>query len=179
MEWQWLIDAWQWLHGSWEDLTTALNRDVDWGSRIPAYAGLALSILALWKGRTSVSLYLGFYDRDDLVIVSNLSPHAIEITSVGVVEADGSLYDLFDGPHPWPGLPKRVEPRSEYTITLPAAIAPFSAYMRKQHGRGGCFVRIAGGRAFSDIGLLRRRWWWVRSLMEKALGMSGHRTAKD
>ncbi|MGG4659361.1 hypothetical protein ACLPJF_13620 [Pseudomonas vlassakiae] len=179
MEWQWLMETWQWLHHCWKELTAVLNKDIDWGSRIPAYAGLALSILALWKGRTTVSLYLGFHDRDDLVVVSNLSPHAIEITSVGVVEADGSLSDWFDGPDAWPGLPKRLEARSECTVTLHEAIAPFSAYQRKHLGRGGCFIRIAGGRVFSDPGRLRRRWWWLRSVMGKVFGLSGRRTIED
>lgn len=172
MDLQWLADGWKWL-------TEAMSGDIDWGSRIPAYAGLALSILALWRGRTSVRLYLGSYDRDDLIIVSNLSPHAIEITSVGVVEADGSLSDWFDGPDAWPGLPKRLEPRSECAITLHAALAPFSAYQRQYLGRCGCFVRIAGGRVFSDPGLLRRRWWWVRSLLERPLRRQPRRPVED
>ncbi|NUU37398.1 hypothetical protein HNQ83_20310 [Pseudomonas sp. C2B4] len=179
MEWQWLMDAWQWIQESWSATAETLNKDIDWGARIPAFAGLALSIVALWKGRTSVKLYLGSHYRDDLVVVSNLSPHTIEITSVGVVAADGSLSDWFDGPDPWPGLPKRLEPRSECTITLHEEIAPFSAFQRKQFGRGGCFVRIAGGRVFSNPGRIRSRWWWVRSRLEAAFGRLGRRAVGD
>lgn len=172
MDLQWLADAWKWL-------TEALSGDIDWGSRIPAYVGLALSVLALWRGRSSVRVFLGCGHKADLIIVSNLSPHAIEITSVGVIEANGDLSDWFDGPDAWPGLPKRLEPRSECTITLPDAIAPFSAYQRKYLGRCGCFVRVAGGREFSDPGRLRRRWWWVRSLLERLLGRLPRRPAED
>ncbi|HBP0459503.1 hypothetical protein IPC353_10835 [Pseudomonas aeruginosa] len=172
MDWQWLMDAWQWL-------LELLNKDVDWGARIPAYVGLALSLLALWKGRTSVKLYLGRVDREDEITVSNLSPHAIEITSLGVVDADGSLLDWSDGPDGWPGLPARIEPRSERTFQLHAAIAPYSAYLRKFKGRGGCFIRIAGGRAFSDPGRLRRRWWWVRSQLEKVFRRADRKAAQD
>lgn len=165
MDLQWLVDI--------------FTKDVDWGARIPAFAGLALSILALWKGRTSVNLYLGSYDRDDLIVVSNLSPHAIEITSLGVVAADGSLSDWFDGPDAWPGLPKRIEARAEHTFQLHEAIAPYSAYHRRIHGRGGCFVRIAGGRAFSSPGRLRRRWWWMRSQLEKVFSRTKRKAARD
>jgi len=155
-----------------------LNQDVDWGARIPAFAGLALSIFAVWKGQTRIRLELGCYDRDDQITVSNLSPHAIEVTSVGVVESDGSLEGFFDGPDPWPGLPIRIEARSEKTITLHAALAPYSAYIKKHYGRGGCFIRIAGGRAYSDTGWLRRRWWWVRSQLEKLFKLGSGEAAK-
>ncbi|MBR7520394.1 hypothetical protein [Pseudomonas juntendi] len=161
----------QWLHELW--------KDADWGARIPAFAGLVLSLWALWKGRTSVKVFLGCDHHDDVVYVSNLSPHAVELTSIGVVEADGSLADWFDGPDAWPGLPKRMEARSECSIRLHEAIAPFSAYQRKFLGRGGCFVRIAGGKAFCNPGRLRRRWWWLRSQVERIFRRNVRKAAQD
>ena len=146
-----------------------LPEGVDWGSRIPAYAGLVLSILALWKGRIRVTVYLGCEERDDVISVSNLSPYAIELTSLGAVEADGSVTDWSDGPDAWPGLPCRMEARSETSFLLHSELAPYSAYNRKVRGRCGCFVRIAGGRLFSNPGLLGRMWWKILSWFERKI----------
>ncbi|WP_439867993.1 hypothetical protein [Pseudomonas syringae] len=90
--------------------------EIDWGSRVPAYVGLVLSLLALWRGRTSVKVSLGIRDKDEEIWVTNMSPHEVEIVSLGAVKADGSLSDWFDGPDPWPGLPKRVPARSQVVI---------------------------------------------------------------
>lgn len=143
-----------------------MAEEIDWGSRIPAYAGLILSLWALWRGRTSVKIHLGFCGDDDLIIVANLSPHPLEITSLGVVQANGDMFDWSDGPDAWPGLPKKLEARSECTLRL-GELAPFSLYERKYKGRSGCFVRIAGGRAFSDINRIRRIWWRIRASVER------------
>lgn len=137
--------------------------EIDWGSRIPAYAGLALALLALWRGRTSVRVSLGFRDRDEEIWVTNMSPHEVEIVSLGAVNADGSLSDWFDGPDPWPGLPKRVPARSEVVITLHASRTPSSLYQRYSLGKGGCFVRVAGSRPFSDPPRVKRLWWRMKS----------------
>jgi hypothetical protein len=137
--------------------------EIDWGSRIPAYAGLALSILALWRGRTSVKVSLGFRDKDEEIWVTNMSPHEVEIVSLGAVNSDGSLSDWFDGPDPWPGLPKRVPARSEIVIQLHQALTPSNLYQRHSAGVGGCFVRIAGGRSFSNPSLVRRLCWRTKS----------------
>lgn len=72
--------------------------DIDWGSRIPAYAGLGLSLLALWRGRTSVRVSLGLRDRDEEIWVTNISPHEVKIVSLGAVNADGSLSDWLMAP---------------------------------------------------------------------------------
>jgi hypothetical protein len=137
--------------------------EIDWGSRIPAYAGLALSLWALWRGRTYVKVSLGFRDRAEEIWVTNMSPHDIEIVSLGAVKADGSLSDWFDGPDPWPSLPKRIPARTEVVIEINPALAPSSLYQRYRLGKGGCFVRIAGGRAFSNPGCGKRAWWRVMS----------------
>lgn len=163
----------------WNWLTEIFSKEGDWWARIPAAAGLALSVVALWKGRTSLKLHLGFIGSDDIVSISNLSPHAVEITSIGVVRADGSLSDWSDGPDPWPGLPRRLESRSECTITLHEELAPFSASHKKYSGRGGCFVRIAGGRAFSNPGKVRRGWWWMRSQIERLFSKRGRKVVQE
>lgn len=137
--------------------------EIDWGSRIPAYAGLVLALLALWRGRTYVRVSLGFRGRDEEIWVTNMSPHEIEIVSLGAVKADGSLSDWFDGPDPWPGLPKRVPARSEVVIQLHSALTPSSLYQLHSHGKGGCFVRVAGGRPFSNPTRIKRMWWRIVS----------------
>lgn len=139
--------------------------DIDWGSRIPAYAGLVLSLLSLWltywRGHTRVKLYLGLHGHNSTLRVSNMSPHEVEIVSLGVVEADGSIDDWTDESDPWPGLPKKIPARSEHTFTLYSELASFGAFERSVKGRCGCFVRLAGGRVYSNPGKLRRFWWWI------------------
>lgn len=137
--------------------------EIDWGSRIPAYAGLLLSLLALWRGRTSVKVSLGFRDKDEEIWVTNMSPHEVEIVALGSVKADGSLSAWSDGPDPFPGLPKRVPARSQVVIELHPAQTPQSLYKRYSVGKGGCFVRLAGGRAFSNPSRMKRLWWWMAS----------------
>lgn len=141
--------------------------EIDWGSRIPAYASLVLSLLALWRGRTSVKVSLGIRDKDEEIWVTNMSPHEIEIVSLGAVKGDGSLSDWFDGPDPWPGLPKRVPARSEVVIKLHPALTPSSLYQSYSVGKGGCFVRVSGGRPFTSPGRVKRSWLrmvsWFRS----------------
>ncbi len=147
--------------------------EIDWGSRIPAYAGLALALLALWRGRTSVRVSLGSRGRDEEIWVSNMSPHEVEIVSLGAVSADGRLSDWSDGPDPWPSLPKRIPARTQVVIELNAAITPASLYQRYNRGKGGCFVRIAGGRAFSNPGLAKRGWWRMMSWFKRKSSSSG------
>ncbi|WP_129398498.1 hypothetical protein [Pseudomonas syringae] len=141
--------------------------EIDWGSRVPAYVGLVLSLLALWRGRTSVKVSLGIRDKDEEIWVTNMSPHEVEIVSLGAVKADGSLSDWFDGPDPWPGLPKRVPARSQVVIKLHPAQTPSSLYRQYNIGKGGCFVRVAGGRTFSNPPRFKRVWWrmvnWFRA----------------
>lgn len=160
-------------------LVELFTTNVDWGARIPAFAGLVLSIFALWRGRTSVKLVLGFIDQEEQIVVSNLSPHAIELTSLGAIRDNGSLDDWFDGPDAWPGLPRRIEARSELTLTLHAEHAPYIIKQRRRIGRAGCFVRIAGGRAFSNPGRLRRLLWRVRSQLQKVFSGVERKSAQS
>lgn len=137
--------------------------EIDWGSRIPAYAGLALSLWALWRGRTAIKLYLGFRGSEEEIWVTNLSSYEIEIISLGAVNKDGTLTDWSDGPDPWPSLPKRIPARSESVIKLHSELTPASLYERYHLGKGGYFVRIAGGRAFSNPPRVKRIWWQIKS----------------
>ncbi|WP_296180344.1 hypothetical protein [Pseudomonas sp. UBA1879] len=138
--------------------------EVDWWSRIPAYAGLGLSVFAVFRGRTYLQVSLGNqYDHEE-IFVSNMSPHEVEVISLGAINADGSLSDWTDGPQPWRSLPKRIPARGHLTISLDADIAPANLCHAYNLGRGGCFVRITGGKVFSNPGLIKRKWWKVRSL---------------
>lgn len=140
--------------------------EIDWGSRIPAYAGLALALIALWRGRTYVKVSLGLRDRNEEIWVTNMSPHEVEIVSLGAVKPDGSLSDWSDGPDQWPGLPKRVPARSQVVIMLHPAQTPSSMYQLRRIGKGGCFVRIAGGREFSDPPRVKLLWWRMKSWLK-------------
>lgn len=137
--------------------------EIDWWSRVPAYAGLALSLFALLRGRTQVGVSLGNQYRDEEIFVSNMSPHEVEIVSLGAINADGSLSDWTNGPDPWPSLPLRIPARGHSTITLDAVIAPARLCHAYSLGRGGCFVRVTGGKVFSNPGLIKRKWWKVLS----------------
>ncbi|QHG68074.1 hypothetical protein [Pseudomonas putida] len=138
---------------------TKLFEGADWGARIPAYAGLLLSVWALWRGRTVVKVRLGNDPRDSTVVISNLSPHAIEITAVGLVEADGSLTRWAEDLGLNEEMPKRVDARSELVLQLDLDMTIRLAYEQKARGRGGCYVRVAGGRIYADPGRFQR-WWW-------------------
>ncbi|KPW66528.1 hypothetical protein ALO82_200160 [Pseudomonas syringae pv. broussonetiae] len=70
--------------------------EVDWWSRVPAYAGLALSAFAVLRGRTTLKGSLGNQDNYEEIFVSNISPHEGEIVWLGAINADGSLSDWSD-----------------------------------------------------------------------------------
>lgn len=141
------------------DWLTKLFEGADWGARIPAYAGLALSVWALWRGRTVVRVRLGDDERDSTIVISNLSPHAIEVTKVGLVEADGNLSTWAEEIQFDMDLPKRIDARSELVFQLDMNFTLTLAYEKIKLGRCGCYVRVAGGRVYADPGRLNR-WWW-------------------
>lgn len=41
------------------------------------------------------------------------------------------------------------------------------AYHNKVHHRGGVYVKTSDAKLFSDISWLRRRWWWLLSVIQK------------
>lgn len=140
---------------------------VDWFARITAGIGLLISVWTLWRGKTRVRLYLGQQDREDTIVVSNLSPHAIEVVALGAVKPNGYLKEFFDGHDPWLAEPKRIEARGQRTFKLSAEVAPFNITRLRSVRRAGCFVRLAGGEHFSNPGRVIRHLWWLLSGMER------------
>jgi hypothetical protein len=78
----------------------SLNRPEWWACGI-AMASLLISVITLLRGRTQLRLSIGQQDRDDTIVVSNLSPHAIEVVALGAVKPNGCLEEFFEQHDPW------------------------------------------------------------------------------
>ncbi|GEC68525.1 hypothetical protein RTE01_31600 [Raoultella terrigena] len=140
--------------------------DVDNLTMLAAWAGFALSIFQLLKSRTSIRLFLGCDLDEDRIDVSNLSAHDVTLSSAGVVTASGRLRMLSDEHSDEymisPLLPRRLKARDEIILEVPFINR---AYHNKVHHRGGVYVTTSDGKLFSDVSWLRRRWWWLLSVI--------------
>lgn len=140
--------------------------DVDNLTMLAAWAGFALSIFQLLKSRTSIRLFLGCDLDEDRIDVSNLSAHDVTLSSAGVVTASGRLRMLSDEHSDEymisPLLPCRLKARDEIILEVPFINR---AYHNKVHHRGGVYVTTSDGKLFSDVSWLRRRWWWLLSVI--------------
>ncbi|MFM3284176.1 hypothetical protein AB8Q84_06975 [Klebsiella quasivariicola] len=142
--------------------------NVDNLTMLAAWAGFVLSVLQLLKSKTSIKLFLGCHLHEDRIDVSNLSAHDVTLSSAGVVTASGRLIMLSDEHSDEhmisPMLPRRLKARDEIILEIPFIN---KAYHNKMHHRGGVFVTTSDGKLFSDVSWLRRRWWWLLSVILK------------
>lgn len=142
--------------------------DVDNLTMLAAWAGFTLSVFQLLKSRTSLRLFLGCDQYEDRIYVSNKSAHDVTLSSAGVVTACGHLSDSSnehcDEFMISPMLPRRLKARDEMILKVPFVN---KAYHNKVHHRGGVYVKTSDGKIFSDISWLRRRWWWLLSVILK------------
>lgn len=133
---------------------------------LAAWAGFALSIFQLLKSRTDLRLFLGCDQYEDRIYVSNKSAHDVTISSAGIVTASGRLSDCSnehcDEYMISPMLPRRLKARDEMILEVPFIN---KAHHNKVHHRGGVYVTTSDGKLFSDVSWLRRRWWWILSLI--------------
>lgn len=129
-------------------------------------ASLLISVISLVRGRTRLWLSIGQQDRDDTIVVSNLSPHAVEVVALGAVKPNGYLEEFFDHHDPWLAEPQRIEARGQRTFKLTAEVVPFRITKLRSARRAGCFVRLAGGEHFSNPGRVIRHLWWLLSGVE-------------
>lgn len=138
-------------------------KEPDWWARVPAWGGLVLAASNWWRGRTTLRLIL-----DDDLKVANTSPHAVEIEHIGLVEGDGRLSEAWAAePMTYPQLPCKIEPRSSMSFSLGIANMLTISMEQHQHGRYGCYVRLAGGYLFSNPGRVGRAWWRLSSHFRK------------
>lgn len=140
--------------------------NVDNLTMLAAWAGFALSIFQLLKSRTALRLFLGCDQYEDRIYVSNKSAHDVTLSSAGVVTASGRLSDCSnehcDEYMISPMLPLRLKARDEMTLEVPFIN---NAHHNKVHHRGGVYVTTSDGKLFSDVSWLRRRWWWILSMI--------------
>lgn len=133
---------------------------------IAAWAGFGLSIFQLLKSRTTLKLYLGCDRDEDRIDVSNRSAHDVTLSSAGVVTASGRLRMLSDEYSDEymisPMLPRRLKARDEMILKVPFIN---KAQYNQVHHRGGVYVTTSDGKTFSDVSWLRRRWWWLLSVI--------------
>lgn len=144
-----------------------VSEGADWIARVPAFGGLILSIWALWRGRTTLSVYLGLDYKVDTINVANNSPHDVSIVWLGVIEADGRLANYWEEGDYAPSLPHRLKARDVITFQVPHDMGIYCAFGRSVRGRAGCYIRLADGSTYSDISRARRAWWWVRNLFDR------------
>lgn len=146
-------------------MITWISETDNW-TGIAAWAGFGLSIFQLLKSRTTLKLYLGCDRDEDRIYVSNLSTHDVTLSSAGVVTARGRLRMLSDEHSDEymisPLLPRRLKARDEIVLCVPFINR---AHHNKVHHRGGVYVTTSDGKLFSDVSWLRRRWWWLLSVI--------------
>lgn len=110
--------------------------------------------------------FLGCDQYEDRIYVSNKSAHDVTISSAGIVTASGRLSDCSnehcDEYMISPMLPRRLKARDEMILEVPFIN---KAHHNKVHHRGGVYVTTSDGKLFSDVSWLRRRWWWILSLI--------------
>lgn len=131
---------------------------------------LCVSVLALWRTRTSLSVY---QDKDGTINVTNDSGHAVTLVELGMVERDGRC-SLFDHPHEGPALPYRLEARDTVAFrpSIEMTIELTAEHLHRR--RSGCYARMASGQLFgnqgrlcTDVGGIRRVYWRMKSLWER------------
>lgn len=135
---------------------------------LAALAAIVFPLYQLLKSRTllTLSLYKDLYE--DRIRVCNKSAHDVTLSSAGVVTASGRLSDssneYCDEYMISPMLPRRLKARDEIILEVPFIN---KAYHNKVHHRGGVYVTTSDGKLFSDVSWLRRRWWWLLSVILK------------
>jgi hypothetical protein len=131
---------------------------------------LCVSALALWRTRTSLTV---FQEEDGTIQVTNNSPHAVTLVELGMVESDGSFksfYNKEEGPE----LPHRVDARDTVSFRPSISMTVELELEAHPHGRSGCFVRMASGqllgsrgRICSEVNAAKRFYWRIRSAFER------------
>jgi hypothetical protein len=131
---------------------------------------LCVSVLALWRTRTSLSIY---QDKDGTINVTNDGGHAITLVELGMVERDGRC-SPFDHPQEGPALPYRLEARDRVAFRPSIAMTVELEMEHMHRRRSGCYARMASGqflgnqgRLCSDVGTIRRIYWRFKSLWER------------
>lgn len=146
-------------------MITWISETDNW-TGVAAWAGFGLSIFQLMKSRTSLKLFLGCDQYGDRIYVSNKSAHDVTLSSAGVVTSSGHLRMLSDEHSDEymisPMLPRRLKARDEMILDVPFINR---AHHNKVHHRGGVYVTTSDGKTFSDVSWLRRRWWWLLSVI--------------
>lgn len=145
---------------------------ISWISETDNWTGavaLAAFFLSAWQwfnSRTSIRLFLGCDHKEDRIYVSNKSAHDVTLSSAGVVTPSGRLRMLSDEHSDEymisPMLPRRLKARDEMILDVPFINR---AHHNKVHHRGGVYVTTSDGKTFSDVSWLRRRWWWLLSVI--------------
>lgn len=131
---------------------------------------LCMSALALWRTRTSLTV---FQEEDGTVQVTNNSPHAVTLVELGMVESDGnfiSFYSKDDGPQ----LPYRLDARDTVSFRPSIGMTIQLELEAQTRGRSGCFVRMASGqllgnkgRICSEVNNAKRLYWRIRSAFKR------------
>lgn len=139
-----------------------------------AILSLILSVIALWRTRTSLRV---FRDHDDgaCVTVTNNSPHAVTITQIGFLETNGELAPFVTQSGFDPPLPHRIDPRDSVKFSVPLGFTIAEAAETQKNSRGGVYVRIASGQLWgnrgsvvTDVPLIQRLIWRVTTRNDRS-----------
>jgi len=131
---------------------------------------LCVSVLALWRTRTSLSVY---QDKDGTINVTNDSGHAVTLVELGMVERDGRC-SPFDHAQNGPALPYRLEARDRVAFNPSIGMTVELTMEHLHRHRSGCYARMASGQLFgsqgrlcTDVSAIRRIYWRIKSLCER------------
>lgn len=123
-----------------------------------AGAALWVSWLAYRVNRNSLSLYEGQDASGMVLYVTNNSPHAVTVSSLGFVGPDGRASSLLGED----GLRLRIDPRDEGEISLNDDMQGAIRRATRKYSRHCLFVVLATGHAFYSVRRSRRFWWLIR-----------------
>lgn len=129
-----------------------------WGALMISGAALGVSLYSLSKSRNSISINSGYDQDGEFLCITNNSPHAVTVTDMGAIRADGTLSSFLRED----GLYQRIDPRDVKYRYL-----PMDRTSSRRSRRMGAYVQLATGHRYCTANALTRRVWWVRSPFER------------
>ncbi len=123
---------------------------------------LCVSALALWRTRTSLSL---FQEEDGTIQITNNSPHAVTLVELGMVsQAKGMT--RFETDQDAPKLPYRLDARDTVSFGPSLGMRVELSFEEVKRREYGVYTRMASGQWFGQRGRIcsnvsvTTRWYW-------------------
>lgn len=141
-----------------------MSVDPRWAAVLVSIVALVISVVALYRTRNSLVIYIGQGSDGETLEVTNGSPHAVTLVEVGVVMADGRLSPHTNDETLNPFLPLRLDARDFKVVMMDEGMSIFKENQRHKYGRAGVYCKVATGEVYCSVVYRQRLCWWLRSL---------------